>query len=91
MVNLPRYTANTCIYDEFTYQPKDRHRVIGIVVVGGIGEERWTRSGDGGWGRGRGGQKLVIQRNIHFDFILNIIFIVTRTRSENCCKDKNKT
>ena len=28
---------------------------------------------------------------IHFNFIFTIIFFVPRTRSKDCCKDKNKT
>ena len=27
---------------------------------------------------------------IHFNFILNIIFIVPRIRSKDCCKEKNR-
>ena len=55
-----------------------------------MGEERLTRSGGGELGGG-GGAEAGCTYTIYFDFILNIIFIVPRTRSKGCCKDKNKT
>ena len=78
--NLSPFREN---YDRQTNQQTDirgQREVtlpIMIVVVGGMGEERWTWSSGGGWGGGRGGYT----DTIHFNFILNIIYIVPRARA----------